>query len=159
MKSKRDPQTLKQILDALETGCSLTDAARSVGRSLEWLRLWRRDDQAVAEAVERAQARFVTEAAARIRKAGKQDWRANAWTLERRRPREWGKRETVEHEFVLELPSQLGSPEEIERLMDVDWNDMDARAKRGELTAEERKWLGAGYEKPEDGEAPQEDGK
>lgn len=91
---RRTEHSLEMICDALRAGSSLRGAAAQVGRSAEWLRLWRNDDPEVAEAVEAALADW--EAAAVLKINRNEDWKAQAWLLARRFPDDYGDRQRVE---------------------------------------------------------------
>jgi len=92
--SRRTPEYLSRICDALRQGASLRAAAASVGRSDGWLRQWRLDDPEVAEAIEIAQADWERGALAYI--SANEDWKARSWLLARRWPDEYGDRQRVD---------------------------------------------------------------
>lgn len=91
---RRTDESLEIITDALRTGSSLRGAAAQVGRSAEWLRLWRNDNPEVAEAVEAALADW--EAAAVLKINRNDDWKAQAWLLARRFPDDYGDRQRLD---------------------------------------------------------------
>jgi hypothetical protein len=91
-----DPTLRKRILDAAATNASLVDIAAFVGISTDTLERYRKEPTFGAE-FSRAEAAPVLSASLSVRRCWEGgDWRAAAWYLERRRPADWGKRETVD---------------------------------------------------------------
>lgn len=95
------------FIAVLSTGCSIETAAATVGVAKQTVYDWlaraeeHRDSSPVpkgeqiyldfSDALTRAREQVVTVALAGVLEAGKSDWRAYAWYLERSRPEEWGR--------------------------------------------------------------------
>ena len=87
-----------KLLEAIEAGSTLKDAAAYAGIGKSTLDRYRQQDEALAAAVEQAEGTAaVTYLRAIHRALDRGDWKAAAWWLERRRPEEWG-RPVVERE-------------------------------------------------------------
>jgi len=105
-KTKLTPEVQTAIVQAVARGLPYCHARRlaGVGRStfFNWMALGEnlrvgtlyRDFR---DAVKRADAQFVVEALGHIQAAGKKQWQAYAWLLERRFPEDFGRREYVDH--------------------------------------------------------------
>ena len=114
---KLDDLTLKRICDALELGATYERAAAAGGISYTSFARWRREQPAFAAAVEAAEWKATAGWLGSIRDAAGGDWRAAAWMLERRYPREYGKDrpqlptdETVQLRLVLPPPAPIRRP-------------------------------------------------
>jgi transposase-like protein len=93
------PEISDRIVALVRRGSYRETACAAVGVSSRTLRRWlqrARDGgphsqryKRFAEAVDRAEAEAESIAAAAIIQAGKEDWRALAWILERRGPQRW----------------------------------------------------------------------
>lgn len=82
--SKRNTDTVAQILKALESGMPLQAAARLAGMAPETLSRWRQSDQAFTDLCTEATERWHLSRIQDIDKAAKRgDWRAAAYRLER----------------------------------------------------------------------------
>lgn len=103
--SQLTPQVQQIIVDHLRVGAYQQTAAAAVGvpseTISEWKRWGRRDiadgkpDTIYArlwQAVCQAEAEAEFRALLNIRKAGQEDWKAEAWFMERRYPERWGMR-------------------------------------------------------------------
>jgi len=107
-RTKLTPEVQERIVRALRAGNYFRTACIHAGISeatgYEWLARGRGEHDrpqtplyaAFAEACARAEADAETRAVAQIITAGRDDWRANAWFLERRRPAEWSPRVRTE---------------------------------------------------------------
>lgn len=98
------PQITKMICDALELGSYLESAAAYAGVHKTTLHKWLFKGRKVKKglyadfvsqvdmAIEKSEVRKIQ----RINKAAETgDWRADAWMLERKLPKRWGRKETV----------------------------------------------------------------
>jgi hypothetical protein len=85
--TKRTGETEKKILDSIARGVPLKTAAALAGVGETTLHEWRKLDPAFDKAVARAEAQPIAESVDTIRRAGKNDWRANTWWLERLHPK------------------------------------------------------------------------
>lgn len=85
-------EAAKKILDALRIGCTRDDAAASAGICARTLRNEIARNSVFAAAVGLAQAIGKQRLVARVNRSSRDDWKAAAWLLERRWPKEWGKR-------------------------------------------------------------------
>src|ERR1051326_2259391 len=113
-KLQLDPTLRKRLLDAAATNASLTDIAAFCGISVDTLDRYRKDPQFGPE-FSRAEAPPVLSASLSIRRSWESgDWRAGAWYLERRRPADWGKRDS------LAVTGKDGGPLQIEGAYDWD---------------------------------------
>jgi hypothetical protein len=137
-KLQLDPTLRKRLLDAAATNASLTDIAAFCGISVDTLDRYRKDPSFGPEFA-RAEAAPVLSASLSIRRSWESgDWRAGAWYLERRRPADWGKRDsldvnqkgTVEHTHRYDWDRL--STEEIEQ-----WRAYAVKAQREEDTGSE----------------------
>lgn len=116
-----------RLVEMFRLGATNIDACRYAGIDDETLRLWiiggrqeldeiaaRGDDPmeeaepatmsrqaALVLAIEGALGEFAKEQLTNIKAAGNSDWRAPAWLMERRFPKEWGKRTQVDHTHEL----------------------------------------------------------
>lgn len=91
--TKRTPETLERILEALTAGNTRVASAGYARCSDEFLRLWMRDEPAVKEAVEYAEHTAEVRNVAIIQRAAETTWQAAAWWLERKMWRDWCKKE------------------------------------------------------------------
>ena len=90
----------KIICEAIENGATYKAAAEAAGVQYvtfnEWMKDSRKRYVEFSEAVMAANARFMTEAMKQIRAAGRKDWRALAWSLERRMPELFGQQNKLD---------------------------------------------------------------
>ncbi len=110
--TKLTPEVVVIIVTAIRAGVTLETAAKYGGITRSTLHQWLQDGRYALNAgvtpEEDAHARFVAEvdealsefkinAAGGILQAGRDQWQALAWLLERRFPDEYGRRQRVEH--------------------------------------------------------------
>ena len=99
-KTKLSAEIQKAVCDAIENGATYAAAAEAAGIAVSTFNEWLRDDRPrfveFSEAVRGANARFMTEAMKQIRMAGRKDWRALAWSLERRMPEIFGQQSKLD---------------------------------------------------------------
>ncbi len=92
---KAEKKRQSAVLRAVRGGNTIATAARAaaIARSTlyEWLK-----DPAFGEALEKAKASAEARDVALIARAARRNWKAAAWALERRNPRDWGLRIQVE---------------------------------------------------------------
>lgn len=114
------PETAIEILQYLMVAATKVDAAEAAGISRQtlnrWLLLARDHDSSTEELrafyswVTRARAMRRIEALRRIQKAGDEDWKAEAFVLERSDPENWRQRNSVIPENPDGSPIHLGTP-------------------------------------------------
>ena len=89
-----------KLLKAIEEGMPLKQSAMLAGICYETMNRWRKNGESESarpefrqfcQALERSQAIAMQLLVERVSQAGKNDWRASAWMLERRYPEEFGK--------------------------------------------------------------------
>jgi len=88
----------EELLDNLRQGMSIRAACALVGISERTYQRWREEDEEWVEASDHA-IRFsepILIARMKALAEEKGDWRAHAWLLERRFPKEWGPRQEIE---------------------------------------------------------------
>jgi hypothetical protein len=118
---KLDDKLTEKVCTYIKAGSFLETACPAAGINSRTLRLWmaeaarnRSEGRATrytkfADAVERALAEAEVRDAAEITKAGKGDWRALAWIMERKYRARWG--------FKQEITVKM--QQEVERILDV----------------------------------------
>src|SRR5580658_5839288 len=102
--TKLTPDIQEKILTVIKLGAYRTAACDFAGISPETLRNWMRRGENEGEgpyvefaaAIKQAEASACLKALGTIRTAMESQWQAAAWFLERKRPKEWGKRERHE---------------------------------------------------------------
>jgi hypothetical protein len=125
--SKRNADIEKKLLDALSNGLPYRAACGLAGISTETLRVWRRDNPSFEQAVQFAEARAVERDLANVREAGRDDWRASAWALERRCPAEFGSAQVQLNQQINIANTHLGLTElEVQELFRVNQPQIDA---------------------------------
>lgn len=87
-------ETLQRICDSLKQGATIRAAVNAIGRSHDWLRLWRLEDPRVERELQKALAQWENSAVVKINENA--DWKATAWLLARRNPDEYGDRKRVD---------------------------------------------------------------
>src|SRR5262249_51932820 len=103
-RTKLTPAVQQKILRAIRAGNYASVAAASAGIDdstfYRWLERGEKGEEPYCEfreAIKKASADAEQEALADIRKAGKTNWQARAWYLERCHPARWGRRDRLEH--------------------------------------------------------------
>lgn len=106
--TKLTPEVQERICDALRKGCTRRAAAAYAGISEDTLYNWiargegraksppREEFTRFSEAVKRAESEAEKRYTEIIYRAADETWQAAAWWLERRYPKEWGRRERHE---------------------------------------------------------------
>lgn len=89
--TKRTPEVEKRLLDALRLGSTQRLACQYAGISEDTLARWRGQSAEFADALTRAQGELALTLLAKIEQAAARDWRAAAWKLEHRFPKEYGR--------------------------------------------------------------------
>lgn len=91
--TKKNPETIRKILEALTQGASLEHAAQYAGINHQTLRNWRFSDQEFFDECEKARAKMEVGMLAVISNAAiKGQWQAAAWKLERIFPERYGRK-------------------------------------------------------------------
>lgn len=83
---KRTPAMLATICRLVQKGLAITHAAEKVHLHHTTVGRWRQQDPEFDAALRAAEAAFIEEQTANIRGAGKRNWQASAWLLERKWP-------------------------------------------------------------------------
>ena len=98
-RSKLTPEVQAAICDAIRAGATYEAAANAAGIAYSTFGEWRNDPRpkylAFSEAVRAAEAEGLLENVRRIREAGRRDWRAAAWLLERRHKKAYGQQVAI----------------------------------------------------------------
>jgi hypothetical protein len=84
--TKRTTALEQAILKGIAAGLTFKTACDSVGVHYTTFNDWRKQDNRFALAIEQAEAKRIKKLLAKIKAAGKTDWKAWAWLLERRHP-------------------------------------------------------------------------
>jgi len=103
--AKFTAEVQERLLTVIRLGAYRNAACDFAGIAPETLRIWLRRGEAEAagpyrefyKALKEAEAAACIKALGTIRIAMEQNWQAAAWFLERKRPKEWGRRERHEH--------------------------------------------------------------
>jgi hypothetical protein len=82
--TKRTPDARQKVLEAIKKGLPIKVACGLSGISEDTFARWNKDDPDFALAVAQAEATPIAESVDTIRGAGRDDWRASSWWLERR---------------------------------------------------------------------------
>ena len=135
-----EPELATRIVTYIRAGSYVETAAAASGVTKSTLHRWlKRGSEgeepfaSFSDAVETALAEAELRDLARIDKAADESWQAAAWKLERRNPRQWGRRE------YSEVTGADGGPIRYEQLTE---SELDAEIKR--LTSEIEAAEGAG---------------
>ena len=98
--TKLTKEVTKAICEAIENGATYAAASEAAGIAYSTFNEWMKDKRPAyvkfSEAVSQANARFMTEGMRRIKEAGRRDWRAVAWSLERRLPEYFGQQNKLD---------------------------------------------------------------
>mgnify|MGYP006275736359 CR=1 FL=1 len=90
--TKRTPETVKKLCDAIRLGACYSDACGFAGISFDTFNEWRKDFPEFLEAVKEAEGAGRVQLIAKIQKAANDgNWQAAAWMLERRDPQNYGR--------------------------------------------------------------------
>lgn len=84
--SKRTPKMLSAICELISNGLSVNHAAQRLHVHHSTVAHWRREFPDFDAAILAAEAAFIDSQIANIREAGKRNWQASAWLLERKWP-------------------------------------------------------------------------
>ena len=124
--SKYSPERVEAILTALRAGNTRRASAGYAGVAIDTLGAWIDRYPDFSASVEKAEADAEVGMVANIKKAVTDGtWTAAAWWLERRRHRDWGRVERIEHSgpegqpVQVELALQRLSTEELIQLDDL----------------------------------------
>jgi len=121
------PEVQETICKAVADGNTFLTSALAAGVAQSTFSLWmkRGEDETEGiyvefmEAIKEASAQAVQKQVKNIIKAGKKNWQASAWFLERRHPQEWGKVERIEQK----ISGGDGGPIEIELVLTTPKSD------------------------------------
>lgn len=86
----------------MQRGHDVNDAAKLAGITQYKVRQFRNDPE-FEEFVQKSYVRCKDVHLRNIESAGKQDWRASSWFLERKYPEEFGKKDVIKHEYEYKL--------------------------------------------------------
>lgn len=90
--TKRTPETVKKLCDAIRLGASYADACGFAGVHFDTFNEWRKDFPEFSDAVKEAEGAGRVQLIAKIQKAANDgNWQAAAWMLERRDPQNYGR--------------------------------------------------------------------
>jgi hypothetical protein len=89
--SKRSPMMVRRLCRLLRKGATRKDAYLSVGISAPTFHFWMKKDPRFAAMVTRSEAVWVNRTVESITGAMNRDWRAAAWLLSKKRPKEFGR--------------------------------------------------------------------
>ena len=107
-KGKYNPEIVKEILTVIAIGGTDKDAYEYAGVSAETFYQWLKKPEFL-EQVTRERLKGKVNIIKSIREQGKNDWRANAWYLERRYPQEFAQQMVIRVEPAdLAVLKQLG---------------------------------------------------
>lgn len=90
--TKRTPETVKKLCDAIRLGASYGDACGYAGIDIATFGRWRDEFADFAHEIKEAEASGRVQLIAKIQKAATDgNWQAAAWMLERRDPQNYGR--------------------------------------------------------------------
>ena len=97
-KSKKPQKVIDAILANLRAGLSIEASATQAGICRQTLYIWMKNDSKFAEMIDAAKdfSEAVILAQMRAKAEARQDWRADAWLLERRFPERYGPKSVLE---------------------------------------------------------------
>ena len=103
-KSKKTEKVVNAVLANLRDGLSIEASATQAGICRQTLYIWMKDDPKFAEMIDEAKdfSEAVILAQMRAKAEARQDWRADAWLLERRFPERYGLKR--EQEITINKP-------------------------------------------------------
>ena len=130
--SKLTPERLEKILESLREGNYRDTAAEGAGIAYNTFREWEKKG-GVEEKGKRAEAEGEQLHIRRINKAGEEGaWQADAWMLERKDPKKWGRKDATKLELSGEVKTI--NAEQFQQLQEAIVKSLDptARAKLSE---------------------------
>lgn len=90
--TKRTPENLQKIVQAIKLGATYELAAAYAGMHYDTFNEWRKDDPDFSEAIKQAEGQAAVLLLAKIEQAATDgNWQAAAWKLERRYPKMYGR--------------------------------------------------------------------
>lgn len=106
--SKLTPEVQERLVSAIRQGLKYDTACALAGISYYTMRNWVIAGEGAADgiyfnfltALKKAEAEAEQDLVKSIKDAGKREWQANAWILERRHPERWARRERSENVTV-----------------------------------------------------------
>ena len=114
---KRTEKKVAELVAAVETGVSIESACSIAGIHRSTWYEWRERPEIEAR-LDRALAIAESRLLDSIREAGRDDWRASAWILERRYPETWSKRSELQAGGSLEVVVRRGEKLDVNSLSD-----------------------------------------
>jgi len=114
---KRTEKKVAELVAAVETGVSIESACSIAGIHRSTWYEWRERPEIEAR-LDRALAIAESRLIDSIREAGRDDWRASAWILERRYPETWSKRSELQAGGSLEIVVRRGEKLDVNSLSD-----------------------------------------
>ena len=114
---KRTEKKVAELVAAVETGVSIESACSIAGIHRSTWYEWRERPEIEAR-LDRALAIAESRLIDSIREAGRDDWRASAWILERRYPETWSKRSEVQAAGSVEVVVRRGEKVDFNSLSD-----------------------------------------
>ena len=114
---KRTEKKIAELVAVVETGVSIESACAMVGIHRSTWYEWRERPEIEAR-LDRALAVAESRLLDSIREAGRDDWRASAWILERRYPETWSKRSEVQAAGSVEVVVRRGDKVDYSALSD-----------------------------------------
>ncbi len=129
MAAEKTPATIEAVLAGLRNGLAHKHAAARAGVGESTWNRWRRENPELQEDAAAAIAFFVESQHTKVVSGPHADPK---WLLERRAPEEYGKRDKVIHEIILDMPSLLPPG-----AATVDWKALQRKADDGTLRPED----------------------
>jgi hypothetical protein len=114
---KRTEIKIAELVAVVETSVSIESACAMVGIHRSTWYEWRERPEIEAR-LDRALAIAESRLLDSIREAGRDDWRASAWILERRYPETWSKRSEVQAAGSVEVVVRRGEKLDVNSLSD-----------------------------------------
>ena len=93
--TKKTPETIQKLVDALEMGNTHKVSCSLAGISTTKFYEWMKNDVEFADTITRAQATAEAWHVENIKNQASSDWRASVAMIERRNPEEWGKKDSL----------------------------------------------------------------
>lgn len=95
-RTTRDKPTAEKICNAIAEGNTHRTSCAIAGVSHTFFYEWMNDDVAFADMVKEAEAEAERWHVENIKRHAKDNWLPSAWMLERRNPKEWGKKDKLD---------------------------------------------------------------